>query len=191
MSIVIGIFVLCFVSLGTFQVHKCIDGAMSMLKNAISYPSAAVADVNNILKELTSEKPAVPVRSNTDDSSKKVSNIIVFLLGSILLTNEKLLVFMLIAVFMSSVKVFKKDVFAVNWVDRPPDMIFYQLWRLKFITPIQKCVQVLAEKYDINSILTYGRGLITLKKPALCSYQTECGFFLCINYGGILIYEVC
>ncbi len=170
LAVLMGIVVLCFSFFSLFQFHKNISNIFSLLNSSVSYPTVSILEINKYIKDITaksetSQKQHKAVPCNKESKNSKGMNMVFFLMGALLITNEKMFLIMLMALFAGVTAMFKR---AFNWSDdisEPPDMQYYQMWRLKFITPMEKCLESLAQKYDVNPICFNGMALMPEKNP--------------------------
>ncbi|MFC2061140.1 hypothetical protein ACFLUV_01355 [Elusimicrobiota bacterium] len=170
LSIMIGIVILCFSFMGMVQFHKAINGAVSLLKTGTLYPSVSILEVNNFIKDISNTE-STKTGSNTQEKKqdKKPMNLLFFIMSTVLISNEKLLLMLAIALIAVICKEIKKSWKQEVGDKAPPGLKYYIWWSLRFLNPLQKCVRILARKYDSNPVSFYGgRRIVRHKKPALC-----------------------
>ncbi|MFH1416154.1 MAG: hypothetical protein ABIH89_08755 [Elusimicrobiota bacterium] len=163
LSILTVLVILSFTSLGTFQIQKNITGAVSLLKTALNYPSIAVMEVNGCVKGAATgsvQETSNRAGDSNDKDSRKIFNFLFLIMGGALFASKESMFLVFLIGILAAVSVCLKSF--TDYLKRrcrPPDDDFqyYSRWRLKFITPVDKCIQNLADKYDINPILMYGR----------------------------------
>lgn len=182
LSTIVGLTIVFVSVCGTFHLQKNLTNAISMMKNALLSPSIAVLELNDFIKEMSSEE-STGKTAPADNSGKKKNmfNVLFFMLSIVVVSNEKEFFLMMILAFVGLYIHIKRNFNRNYRILDPPELKFYLWWSLKFLTPVQKCIQNLAAKYDINPIFMSGRVRNALKKPALLLRTPKCGFFLCIN----------
>jgi hypothetical protein len=178
--------IVSFSFLGILHMPGSGNRSFKVLKAVIPYPGKTVLVINKIIKssvisdyragnmENTSRKTKAPKKK-----SDKALGLLWYLLGSLLVMND-----MTILIFMGITLVVAFINGAVNNFNIRRDKYggigdinYYKRWRCKFIDPVAKCIENLAKKYDSNPILIGGKGISTLKRPAFCFSEAECGSF--------------
>ncbi len=178
LSIAVGLIILSCTFLGTFQFQKSINCAISLLKTAFVYPSIAILEVNDFIKDVSSaEDKAETVPVNKKEQSNKTLKLLFLILSTMLVSNEKFFLILLIMVFAGICIGFKKTFNRDNRIFLPPDIKFYLWWRLKFLTPLQKCILNRSDEYDINPINMYGWALYASRKNPHFVNEQNAGFF--------------
>lgn len=172
-SFSIILIIISFSFLGLIQLPENIDKSFSLIKMVMPYPGKTVFVINRFLKHNPLDHAARTRQTAAENKRQKnkFSALLFYVLSSILVCQEKnFLLFILILTMLAVAKYTDKRKFFNYYKDIfiPPDIKYYSRWPLKFITPIEKCIQYLADKYDINPINLYGRAAYALKKPALC-----------------------
>ncbi len=182
LSMAVGVIILSCTFLGTFQFHKSINCALSLLKTAFVYPSIAILEVNDFIKDISSaEDKAETVPVNKKEQSNKTLKLLFLILSTMLVSNEKLFLMLLIMVFAAICMGFKKTFNRDVRILMPPDIKFYLWWRLKFLTPLQKCILNRSNEYDINLINMYGWALYACKKTRILLMNRMRVFFMYVK----------
>ncbi|MFH1416152.1 MAG: hypothetical protein ABIH89_08745 [Elusimicrobiota bacterium] len=157
-SLAIAIVILSFSFFGLVQLPGVVNKSFILVKTAIPYPGKTVLVINNFLNRNPFEKNAVPVESSTRKQRErnKNSGLVFFLLSSVLVCNEKTL--LLLILILSALSQAAKDMslFTKEDAHAPPGIQYYLRWRAEFVTPRDRCIECLADKYDMNPILMYG-----------------------------------
>lgn len=190
LSICIAGLILCFSVLVPLQFHKAVNSSISLLKVAIPYPGKTVFFVDKIIKFNPFNKSARETEPENQKNNKYLGFLFYFL-STILVYNEKYLLIMLLILAALCIRYCRTLKLNSVEVYVPPDMKYYNRWRLKFITPAEKCIQYLANKYDINPILYIGTGMSLEKKPALFKMKKARVFlFIAAGYYRLNNYEI-
>ncbi len=183
-SLIIAIVVLCFSFLGLIQLPEVVNKSFSLIRTVIPYPGKTVLMINKFLKYNPYDNSAHTHKTTTDNQKRKnrFSGILFYILSSVLVCNEKSFLLLLIVLAGLSVRCFNSEEYNCRDVFAPPDMQFFRQCRLKFITPIEKCIQNLVEMYDINPINMYGWALCASRKnPHFVNEQNAGFFYVCEN----------
>ncbi|MFC2062228.1 hypothetical protein ACFLUV_06925, partial [Elusimicrobiota bacterium] len=145
---------------------------MTLTRALIPFPTKTVLVVNSLVKSSIQDvaKTNKPISRKTDKKKKnKAAEVLFMLLNSVIISNEKaiLMLIMLFIGFKAIKKLSRQNIREV--LKAPPRIKYYRWWSLRFLTPLDKCIQALTNKYDQNPLIFNGRG-ITMplkKKPAL------------------------
>ena len=152
--------ILAFSFFGVFTLHEDEESSSLLLKTAIASPSRAMLLVNNFIansvkgnfKDLGHKN--TPVKKN---SKNKFSETLFFILNSMLTGSESELFLVILFMTFFGFEVYRK--LAKSMSSGPPgklpDMREYLKWCIKFMTPLERCVQSIAQKYSANP-LSYG-----------------------------------
>ena len=178
--------------LGMVSYYASTEEGSLLLKTAIAGPSRTLYIVNNIIangymKDFPGNKASEnPVKQHKkENKDNKLSELIFFLMNSIAIASEKKILFIL-AVFagIGMMKhLFKKVNNSENrfLMDRKKSSLHYLKWMLLFITPLQKCVECISEKYDMNPLAMYtGQAG---KSPRFNLNRLTARFFFALNTG--------
>lgn len=166
-SIIIGIlFIFSFSFLGMMQLKK-IDTNLSLLKAVIPYPSRTIQVVNSFIKWISldnlKDNKEIPSPKRKDGEDKFLK-LLFSILNSCLVHNNKSLILLIIAFIGVTLGLSKSLIYRCTDISISPDIKFYLRWSLEFLTPLQKCIQNLSYKYDIDPIEIYGRAEYALKR---------------------------
>jgi hypothetical protein len=173
LSVAIALVILGFSFLGLIQVPVNVNKSFSLIKAVMPYPGKTVFAINKFIKSssdpLQEQAHSNSSRQDEKEDCNRLSGILFYLLSSIVVCNEKSFLLLLIifaAMSAGGIVVALKSMNREVYI--PPEIYYYRRWRLKFITPTEKCIQVLAEKYDINPIFRAVGSVCPGTKPALC-----------------------
>ena len=128
---------------------------ISFVKSAISSPSRAVLMINNLIAERyipdSLKKPAKP-KGKEAPAGGKLSELLFFILNSAAVISENR-IFLMLILFVFGVGCFRRaDQRGDRHVRDIMNCSYYLKWCLDFIDPVQKCINSLAQKYDVNPI---------------------------------------
>ena len=182
-SLSIVIIILSFSFLGLFAVPENVNRSFRLIKTVMPYPGKTAVMINRFIKfspfhEAAPEKNS-PMRQK-EEKSKNTTGLMFFLLSSFLVCNEKTLLILVLIIALITIKEIHRRGVDYKSLFVPPDIWYYRCWRLKFITPIEKCIYNRADQYDINPIFMNGWALTGLvnKSPHFVRELAECGLFL-------------
>jgi hypothetical protein len=159
---------------------------ISMINSNSSYASKTVVVFDRITKGLMSfNEEKSPLNSKAPEKKKsKYSGLLLYIISTILITNEKRLLLVLIVSFLSLfIKNGKKRTVKGNDRGILSKLKFYLWWRLKFLTPLQKCICERSDEYDINPMNIGIREKYVQKRTAFCFFIKQSAVFLCISQG--------
>lgn len=160
LSIFIAGVMFSFSCLGLLQLNGAVSNSISFVKAAIPYPGKTVFLVDRIIKFNPFDNKCIPEKTaQNNQKDNKHFGFLLYFLTTLVAYNEKYILIILVMLAAVSIKCVYS--LRINFAEiySPPDIKYIQLWRLKFITPIQKCIQYLASKYDINPIVYNGTGM--------------------------------
>jgi hypothetical protein len=186
LPVFLGIVILCVTFLGTLQVSSNFTEKINDLKTSIACRSAAVLEVNGFIKGVFSKADpstsddAVPA-GEKEKSNKKILQLLFLLISAAAVVNEKAIFILMLISFVISVIGLKKSLRRDKRLRVPPDIRHYMQWCLKFLSPVQKCIKNLAEKYTVNPIFAYGWAHSVRKKARTLSYERSAGFFCAVT----------
>ena len=147
-----------------------ISGRVSLVNVDLSHYSATVFVLSKITKTLHSinVQKKLPLTNKSSKKKNKLSGFLFYFISALIVSNEKSMILLLI-VFMGMMlaKFNKSKIQTDKDIVIPPKLKFYIWWSLRFLSPLQKYMQYLANKYDGNPIIYMGTGL-SMKKNALC-----------------------
>jgi hypothetical protein len=161
-----------------------------MINSTSSYASKTIVVFDRITKGLKSfNKEKNPLNSKSPENKKnKYSGLLFYILSTILITNEKkLLLVLMVSIAYAFIKNCKKSRIKGNESIVVPKMKFYLWWCLKFLTPLQKCIRERADEYDINPINNGSWVKYVKKRPALCFLLSRVRVFFSANKVSVLI----
>ncbi|MBN2407934.1 MAG: hypothetical protein JXJ19_09595 [Elusimicrobia bacterium] len=151
-----------FLSLGIMQYPAALHNSLSLIKITLSAPFSTVGLMNNHIMKITDfdsadrKKTHVPSKPR---KSKKAANLLFFVLNSMVLTNDKLLIFLLVIVFVgisSKVQGIARYGRKIRGSPGISVMKYYMKWSVRFLTPLQKFINSRSDVYDINPVLSLG-----------------------------------
>jgi hypothetical protein len=150
---VISIFTLFF----TINLHlNSSDSSKSFLKTSLKYNSITkIAGLANRVFsfEDSEDQDSKPVPVNNKTKNNDLIKTVFFNLSALMVSNNNILPFVLILfaglLLLDVKKSFEKH---SRGLLKPPDIVFYKNWILKFITPMEKCLHSRADEYDINPL---------------------------------------
>jgi hypothetical protein len=130
-----------------------------------------VDNIINIKDKVMVEKDKAPSRKKENNRLFKsaINNLSAILVSN---TNINFVVIVLfIGLALGTKNIFEKH---RRELLKPPDIVFYKNWILKFITPMEKCLQTRADEYDINplSVVLWGKA----RTSDICNIPSA-GFF--------------
>jgi len=146
--------IMFFSFLGTMQIFKSVSFEMNIIKEIIAFHSNPLVRINRTVTGSTEDFKSEPSKDASENRENNFADILFFLLNTVLISNEKSFLFILFfAMFLLSSASNKLNVrkFRTGSV-KPPDWLHYLRWRLKFVTPLQKCMQNRSDEFDINPI---------------------------------------
>lgn len=181
LSILLILVISSFTSLHIYQIFA--DNSLSLIKKSGNETSTTTFAMNRMIQGLftaTTENQPISHEAQERTKDKKISNLIIYLMTAMFITGDKSLI-ILMMIFIGAGMIFRKKITTKiqdREIFRPPDIAFYKWWALKFLTPHQKCMTNRSDLYDINPLGFNGWGTsVSPNIPALCLYETECGFF--------------
>lgn len=154
-SILFSMLLLSCLFSGAFGFYKTINDTFSSLRNSFDFNAATVINVNGFIRDIASTGSSDKAPSGQKET-KKVFNFLFFLMGAVVLSGEKFLVILMLSAFAFFNGFTKKNLTGIYRINRPPDD-YYLWWILNFLSPVQKCISNLADKYDMNPLYLYGR----------------------------------
>lgn len=165
----------------------CAEQSNSLVKAAdFNHYATSVLVLNRITDQVFSKLPfkKTPVAPEAEKNKrqKRLSCLVLSLTRSILVSGKTAAVLMIVMVFGCGIM--KKSDYTNNTrkCTITPKMKFYLWWVLKFMNPLQKYIDNLALKYDMNPIRYIGAALRASKENPHCvSRRTKCGFFLFVD----------
>ncbi|MFC2061179.1 hypothetical protein ACFLUV_01560 [Elusimicrobiota bacterium] len=171
------IFSFTFLGLVQNPMDKC--KKVTLLTMEMLNPLKSMQVVNAIVKDLSFDKNSAetskngaPLRKNSQkQKNKNLSGFLFYFLSTILITQEKTLLILVVTFICMISKSIKTLYSGFREIITPPRLKFYIWWSLRFLTPLQKCIRSMIERYDINPILQYGARVCNAPKnlePALC-----------------------
>ncbi|MFH1416246.1 MAG: hypothetical protein ABIH89_09220 [Elusimicrobiota bacterium] len=110
------------------------------------------------------------------------SNWLLFILNTLLISNEKSLIFILLMTTITAFAVSRKKYININQKqdDIPPDLKFYVQWVLKFLIPLQKVISARTRQQDTYPTAISGRPIRAgFRTRTLFSLKPSAGFFMC------------
>jgi len=153
LSIIMVIIVVLFTSLGIINIDHKAAACVSCVVSDIASYSTTLFLFNNML----SGKQAEPVHgseSNREERGTKRLDFLFFVLQGLLVSNEKFLLvlvsLLLLSLYMKTPR--KKKIRGNDHGDRYRKKRHYIWWVLKFLTPLQKCIENRSDEFDINPI---------------------------------------
>ncbi len=181
--IIVFIILLSFSFFGLAQLPNIADRSLSLVRTIIPYPGKTVLVINNFLKKYPDAKSASTQRktSGSKNNKQKVAGMIMYMLSSVLVCNEKVFLLFLMVMAGLSINILNSFLRFYRGVFVPPDIQYYRLWRLKFLTPIDKCIKCLVDKYDINPIYMDKWALSARNKNRILFNFSRMRFFLFIS----------
>ncbi len=165
------------------SIHCDIDTSRSLTSiiNELTEYSISIVIINRItndvmtcLHEKEKTKTSDPVQRK---SSKGKYNILLNMLNSLFMLNDKFLYFLMM---ICLVILFKS--FELSFIGKRKQLAhiknkYYLLWKTKFMTPLEKCRAARSEEYDINSLEALGMVFNTSKNARTLFIGIKCGFF--------------
>jgi hypothetical protein len=181
-SLLTVIIILSFSFLGLLQVPENINKSFSMIKTVMPYPGKTVVVINKFIRFSpfagAAARDTSPMRQK-EQKKKNSSGLIFYLLSSLLVCNEKALIIFMLLIAVIFISEIKRTAIDYRSIFVPPDIWYYRRWRLKFLTPIEKCIKNRADEFDINPIMRYGWAFTGLLiSPHFVRKLAECGLFL-------------
>ncbi|MFC2061137.1 hypothetical protein ACFLUV_01340 [Elusimicrobiota bacterium] len=167
-SIISVFIIISFSFLGTIQIYQRVVNNLTIIKSVISFPSKPMIMINKFIKRSTedfeSKKQPVPIEDK-EKKRHKLAEILYMIINSVMITgqNNIMLMMFLLAGFTIMRKKFSADV-KRDALKSPPRIRHYKWWSLRFLTPLQKCIQNRSDIYDINPIVYNGRAAVCAQK---------------------------
>jgi hypothetical protein len=178
-SALVGGFLLSYSLLGMFQCNKSVNHKLSMLSSTsilFSTTSMIIGSIKKSIAAINTSKVPAPVKP-LKNKKGRFSSILLFLLTSVIIIQDKSLIFMLLLAVIGFVKVFcDKNLIHDNRMLQAR-VKFYRWWSLKFLTPLQKCIINRADEYDLNPMSLIGRvEYVNTPYFVLCEQSAGCFF---------------
>lgn len=170
LACIIAFFVLSFSFLSLVHIpQNAVNSSLRIIKTVMPFPGKTVFMINKFIKSSPREQHAHRTAEKQKQSKNdKLPGFLFYILSSMLVCNEQYIIMMILAIAFVSFRITASSVFVIKDIYIPPDIKYYTRWRLKFITPLEKCIMNLAAKYDINPIFMFGKAKYALEKiPAL------------------------
>ncbi|MFC2092043.1 hypothetical protein ACFLTD_04650 [Elusimicrobiota bacterium] len=178
LSIFIVVSILCYSFFGLIQLPGAVQGAFSLIKTVMPFPGKTVMVINKFARFAPFQNASRPARSNPKNKRNEFSPLIFFLLSSIMASADKSMLLLILVIAGMSLVIPQKFLVHFKDIFVPPDRQRHRRWRLKFITPAEKLIQNLAQKYDSNPILMDGRALLCPERnPHFVMNERSAGFF--------------
>ncbi|MBN2406452.1 MAG: hypothetical protein JXJ19_02035, partial [Elusimicrobia bacterium] len=146
----------------SFNIYKSLpldkEYGLSFVRSAISSPSRAVLLINNLIAEKYIPDSLKKTEENKDrdaGSKNRLSELLFFILNSAAVISENKL-FLILLLFVLGTVCFKKaDYLGPAYIRDVSNCDYYLKWCLDFVDPVKKCINSLAQKYDINPIAVF------------------------------------
>jgi hypothetical protein len=162
--------------LGFFQLYNKIEPSVILKKISVN-PYFAAFNFNKATDKIRQRKDfSNNKRKNTPVPAKKAKKssfeFLLFINTFLISNNGLLILFTMAFVSLCAIKKTWKQI-NTRSPRKPPDIVFYKNWILKFITPMEKCIQTRSEEYDINPL----RVVLWEKSRTLNDNIRGAGFF--------------
>ncbi len=170
-SVIILVVITSFAALWIAQCYKIVGKKDSLLIKDKTQYSVTVLVVNRLLTGINSGKTSKTFPGSTKSSenrkSNKVHKYLLMCIGIVIMYLEKnyrVAAEILWYVKRNILKIFKKNTGIIeNFVFKLKKFYFRCL--LKFVTPVQKCIDNLVDKYDEKPVFVSGILQYVLKNP--------------------------
>ncbi|MBN2406394.1 MAG: hypothetical protein JXJ19_01745 [Elusimicrobia bacterium] len=143
-------------------------------------PAKTITILNNYIFKVTQTAPVRPadpvVPPQGRKSGNKLLETLFLTLQSVVLTNERFLILLMIFLAGAVIR-FTGISGAVSRSDESCYVKHYRSWILWFMTPVQKCMEGLAARYDVNPS-AYLEAVKEKKSPHHVLKDIMRGFFL-------------
>ena len=149
--------IVLFCTIAAFTCGVSVVNKDLLYKMAVNSLFKETIFVNSILK--IGKRNEAPVRqSNKKSDNDRSAGLLLFLMGSIITVNQNALLVVLVISLAFVINTFAGKFTKDSDFKDPPenyDIGNYVRWVLKFMTPLERCVQSIAQKYSANP-LSYG-----------------------------------
>ncbi|MFH1415805.1 MAG: hypothetical protein ABIH89_06960 [Elusimicrobiota bacterium] len=167
LSLTLIVFFLVFT---VIQFYETGTGRVSLLTSDSLEFSKTVSIFFEVTRRISKgpDQSSVPPKQ-ADKEKKKTdfSNLMLYLIASLIVSGD---IGIAAALVLSAAVLFRIVFLAIGdrMVFTPPGMKSYSRQRLRFLTPVEKCIKGRANEYDTDHVCIYGRGLSSrVTDPAL------------------------
>jgi hypothetical protein len=157
----LALIVLSYTLIGFCQVYRKTDISYKSRKIIsdiyyATYKSNKLVEKIHFVKNSTNNKKGA--HPATENRSQKDIRKYIFFNNTLSISNNGILILFCLVLF-GSLLINKNKCRDILIHRKAPDITYYKNWILKFITPMEKCIQSRSEEYDINplNVILWGK----------------------------------